>query len=131
MTEDQRVFLDRRLKVAIEQQPEIEALRVLLISHGGVELVAPPTFDPDMPSLIANGFVMSGSVVCEIMEASACHENVARLWTEKRPGLIGIGVGYALSEDGLWRQHSWGVRQAEIVETTTERLKYLGTCGKE
>lgn len=126
MTEDQRILLDRRLKTAIEQQPEIEPLRVLLISLGGIELVAPPTFDPDVPSLIASGSLMQGSIVCEVMEDSACHENVAQLWIEKRDGIIGVGTGYALSEDGLWRQHSWGVRQTEIVETTTERLKYFG-----
>jgi hypothetical protein len=50
---------------------------------------------------------MPGAVVCEVMEDSRCHENVARLWTDKRWGLVAIGTGYALSEDGLWRRHSW------------------------
>jgi hypothetical protein len=60
------------------------------------------------------------------MERSACHENVAQLWVTKSSGLTAIGTGYALSEDGLWRQHSWGVRRDGIVETTKVRVKYFG-----
>jgi hypothetical protein len=126
MTEEQRNLLDRRLRAAVEKQPEIETLRTLLLETGGVELVAPPTFDADVPKLIDAGYVMPGVVVSELMEDSGCHENVARLWTGKQYGLVGICTGYALTEDGLWRQHSWGVRQGEIIETTKERLKYFG-----
>ncbi len=47
-------------------------------------------------------------VIYRPMEPSRCHRNVARLWTEKKKGsrLVGIGTGYALSDDGLWRRHS-------------------------
>ena len=41
-------------------------------------------------------------------------------------GLIGIGTGYALSVDGLWRQHSWGVARDLIIESTEARVKYFG-----
>jgi hypothetical protein len=38
-----------------------------------------------------------------------------------------IGTGYALSEDGLWRQHSWGLREdGGVVETTSGREMYVG-----
>jgi hypothetical protein len=30
------------------------------------------------------------------------------------------------TEDGLWREHSWGVRDGEPVEATVARLKYFG-----
>jgi hypothetical protein len=40
--------------------------------------------------------------------------------------MVGIGTGYALSADGLWRQHSWGVRRQGILETTAPREKYFG-----
>jgi hypothetical protein len=61
----------------------------------------------------------------EFVEDGRCHENVSELWLEKKSGLVGIGVGYALS-GGLWRQHSWGVRDGEIVETTNSRTQYFG-----
>jgi hypothetical protein len=123
---DRRRFLRRRLHEAIEQQPEIRAFRRLLLSLGGLELVAPPRPDGDVPRLITAGFVMAGSVKLKIMERSSCHGNISRLWGRKRGGLVGNGTGYALSGDGLWRQHSWGIARQGIVETTQVRVKYFG-----
>jgi len=126
MDEDQRSLLRRRLRVAIAEQPEIRDLRALLLDIGGAELVAPPWPDCNVPELIRAGFVMEGRVKLRIMERSACHRNLSRLWGGKRNGLVGIGTGYALSGDGLWRQHSWGVGRRGIVETTQARVKYFG-----
>jgi hypothetical protein len=126
MTAQQRDLLARRLQAAIEPQPEIGALRALLLGIGGLEIVAPNQIDPDIGALISSGFAMESLVECEPMERSACHANVARLWIAKISGLIGIGTGYALSDDGLWRQHSWGIRRNGILETTKPRMKYFG-----
>ena len=39
-------------------------------------------------------------------------------------------TGYALSDDGLWRQHSWLIakpgRRWTVIETTCRRLLYYG-----
>src|SRR6185312_10293402 len=102
----------RRLRAAIISQPEIKLLRALLLELGGVELVA--AFDPDAPLLILSGFAMSGSVENKVMERNACHKNISVLWIAKQSRLVGIGTGYALSNDGLWRQHSWGIRRNGI-----------------
>ncbi len=69
-------------------------------------------------------------VHCETLEAGWCHRNVARVWVSRQPGIVGIGTGYALSEDGLWRQHSWGVLKNGILETTVARTKYFGVMLK-
>jgi hypothetical protein len=98
----------------------------MLLTIEGVELVAPPTADPDIPALVKTGSLMSGPVRLKVMTRSACHLNVARLWRRARRTLTGIGTGYVLSLDGLWRQHSWGMRGESIIETTVERLKYFG-----
>src|SRR4051794_38435785 len=37
------------------------------------------------------------------------HRNLGKLWMAVRRKLSAIGSGYALSDDGLWRQHSWGL----------------------
>lgn len=126
VTKEQRNLLSRRLRAAIKYQPEIKLLRTLLLELGGLELVAPIGFDPDAPVLIRSGSAISGSVESKVMEHSACHRNIAALWLAKRNRLVGIGTGYALSNDGLWRQHSWGVRRNSILETTKTRMKYFG-----
>jgi hypothetical protein len=74
---------------------------------------------------------MAGPLQIKIMSKSRCHENVARVWTRKRHGVLGIGTGYALSDDGLWRQHSWGVRREGVLETTVPRTKYFGLLLQE
>ena len=97
MQKAQERLLKTRLRVAIEQQPQIQQLRKVLLGLGGIQLVAPPQADPALSLLIEAGF-----------------------------GMVGIGTGYALSGDGLWRQHSWGLRREGILETTVERAKYFG-----
>lgn len=58
---------------------------------------------------------------------SQCHRNVAKLWVKKPRALSAIGTGYAPSDDGLWRQHSWGSRaDGKVVEPTVVRVKYFG-----
>jgi len=126
MTEEQQRLLSRRLQEATQQQPEIMTLRALLLARGGMELVAPPTLDADMGKLIEEGSDMVYSVVFNLLDEGRCHENAAELWSEGKECLSGIGTGYALSADGLWRRHSWIVRPGEIVETTEERVKYFG-----
>jgi hypothetical protein len=58
------------------------------------------------------------------MEEGYCHDNCELLFAKNR--ISTIYVGYALSEDGLWRYHSWGVNEDKIVETCSKRLIYYG-----
>jgi hypothetical protein len=126
MNPDRRILLANRLQSAISLQPEISDLRHLLLRAGGIELVAPPCHNPDIARLIDSGALHNGRIQLHAMQTSACHANVARIWGKNRWRLIGIGTGYALSEDGLWRQHSWGVRRSGILETTQVRSLYFG-----
>lgn len=45
-------------------------------------------------------------------------------------GRCSIATGYALSEDGLWRSHSWVIqpmkRTVRVWETTVKRVAYFG-----
>jgi hypothetical protein len=126
MTEKQRELLERRFFDAAKRQPELRSLRRLLLSFGGQFLVAPPKREPDISALLESGFVMFGPIKLVAMKASSCHQNIAALWKTRKHGIVGIGTGYALSEDGLWRQHSWGVRREGILETTRKRARYFG-----
>ena len=126
MDPEQKAFLNRRLRDAVSQQPELKRLKALLLRLGGDFLVAPPKPDQDISMLLEHGFVTSGPVTLKVMKSSSCHQNVASIWTKKKFGIVGIATGYALSDDGLWRQHSWGILRDGVLETTETRLKYFG-----
>src|ERR1700757_372604 len=126
MDPEQKAFLNRRLRDAVGQQPELKRLKALLLRLGGDFLVAPPKPDKDISMLLEHGFVTSGPVTLKVMKSSSCHQNVASIWTKKQSGIVGIATGYALSDDGLWRQHSWGILRDGVLETTETRLKYFG-----
>ena len=59
----------------------------------------------------------------------SCHENSAYFCLDN-PDCRAAMSGYALSEDGVWREHSWGVEKLSkgprLVETTVPRLAYYG-----
>lgn len=63
-------------------------------------------------------------------EPCHCHSNAAYMW-EANKGRCQIATGYALSDDGLWRQHSWIVQPLKVKyrvwETTVKRVAYFGT----
>jgi hypothetical protein len=104
----------------------LKRLKLFLLRLGGEFLVAPPSRDPDLSNLLEAGFLMGGPVTLKAMNASMCHQNVAAVWKSRRFGIVGVGTGYALSDDGLWRQHSWGILRTGVLETTVVRVKYFG-----
>src|SRR5215469_6773718 len=126
MTPEQKTFLNRRFSEAVSKQPELMQLKALLLRLGGDFLVVPPKPDQDVPMLLQQGFLTSGPIMHKLMKSSSCHRNVAAVWTKKKFGIVGIATGYALSDDGLWRQHSWGILRDGVLETTETRLKYFG-----
>lgn len=62
-------------------------------------------------------------------EPCHCHSNACNLY-EQNWDKTRICTGYALSEDGMWRQHSWLIwikdRSNQIIETTVKRVAYYG-----
>lgn len=72
------------------------------------------------------------------MEDNRCHDNLQCLWENME--VDDVYIGYALSEGGMWRSHSWGVRMVpgddtesewEVIETTVPRLMYWGVPDPE
>jgi hypothetical protein len=126
MDSEQKKFLEGRLRKAMGEQPDLRRLKAILLRLGGDFLVAPPKLDPDVPALLVRGFLMSGTVSLKSMRANSCHQNIASIWKTHRFEIVGVATGYALSEDGLWRQHSWGILRKGFLETTEECLKYFG-----
>lgn len=87
--------------------------------------------DPDLAALLARGEAFLAPVDLQRGKTSQCHENSARLWRRQHRALS-LVTGYGLSDDGLFRQHTWLLRnapkvsQARIIETTEPRILYYG-----
>jgi hypothetical protein len=130
------MFAERVAGVAAGEPAYVSAwneLRAKLLSLGESWDVV-PTFEREdlLETLLEYGELHQvEQIVMLTGEVGRCHDNVAALLQLSANGEIKLSVvgatGYALSEDGLWRQHSWGVgRNGEIYETTVARCAYFG-----
>ncbi|MCD8084592.1 MAG: hypothetical protein LUE86_14065 [Clostridiales bacterium] len=111
-------------------------LRDRLLAFGGSEACL-PIRDQDYDALMEYGQVWIGHQHITLRKGvpSRCHENSCYQWLKYRnqnTGTFGIATGYALSQDGMWRQHSWCIlkkpRSYRIIETTERRELYYGFC---
>lgn len=102
-----------------------------LKTFGGYEACM-PNYEEDALKILNRGQLWLGDKY-QIKQGrpSKCHANTCDLWLANKDTLtIAIATGYALSKDGIWRQHSWLVlknpRSVKIIETTTKRIAYFG-----
>lgn len=91
-----------------EMKKTLRALRDRILTFGGDEVLL-NTRDEDAEKVLERGQFFYGSKYMKKGEDCRCHQNAAYLWDANR-GRCQIATGYALSEDGLWRQHSWVVQ---------------------
>lgn len=56
----------------------------------------------------------------------SCHDNVVKMFHQNL--VDEAWAGYALSDDGLWRFHSWGRSAQGWIETTDLRCAYWGVA---
>lgn len=104
-------------------------LRKHLLNFAG-EATCLPAYEEDIDDILKYGQFWVGNNI-KIMKGlpSQCHYNSSRLW-EKNKKDCRICTGYALSDDGMWRQHSWVIwmkpRSNQIIETTVPRIVYFG-----
>jgi len=97
--------LDDRRAWFVGRYPILELLEKRLLEHGGKRLIYTPEIH-FAAELMEQGKFCEASAfrVSEEQTPSACHA-LARHWW--RMGHGEAFTGYALSEDGLWRAHSW------------------------
>lgn len=113
--------------------PDIITLHDRLLEIGGVETCF-PTFENDLDYILTYGQLWDNLTVnLRRGEPSQCHANSAKIWKKYQDSpdhKYAIVTGYALSTDGLWRQHSWILqikpRANVLIETTAPRLAYYG-----
>ena len=113
-----------------ENHTGISSLKAKLFALGGDEISSQPC--PFISVIASCGQLIDLPVTERRMEAIRCHYNVACLWDQRkeRGRLKAIITGYALSEDGIWHWHSWGLTRGltttRIIETTVIKLRYFG-----
>jgi hypothetical protein len=116
-----------RLQEAASQDSRWQILASRLLSIGGTTVCA--CLEEDMALILASGrtwIPKQKSIILAEGDSSHCHENTLLL-KEANPHLEAC-TGWALSNDGIWRQHSWCInpRNDTVVETTLRRLAYHG-----
>jgi ribosomal protein L32 len=104
--------------------PQWATLKGKLLSLGGTRVVWPGK-ESDLEELVTKGKVFSQPVCMQLGEPNRSHRNCALLWHEDMKN-VAVATGYALNNVGLWRQHSWAVKNGRIIETTERMLKYFG-----
>lgn len=125
----QRKFLEERARdMALESPDTVPLVEKLLSITGRFALV--PKVEDDLNALLDRGSILGGTATdrefsLKAGEPGQCHTNAALGW-RSAPGEYTIATGYGLSEDGIWRQHSWLMRGECVVETTVSRLLYYG-----
>lgn len=123
-------FYDARVAHFEAESPGYERLwrdlSAQILEHGGMIVCAYPEPDPDLlPTVVRGEYLPAENIRRMEGEPRECHQNTAKLW------VTGIAktvmTGYALSSDGIWRPHSWGLDENEtIVETTVHWIGYYG-----
>lgn len=126
-------WFQRTLPEMLIKHPKMDeklfTLREKLIDFAG-ESVCLPGYDEDLNNILEYGQFWLGNNI-KMMRGipSHCHANASRCW-EANKDKCRICTGYALSPDGMWRQHSWVIwmkpRSNQIVETTVPRVAYFG-----
>lgn len=113
---------------------DFQRLHAILLAIGGEETCF-PCMEEDMKAILERSYYHNGTSKMMKGRPSQCHGNVCELWQLNHDALdVRICTGYALSSDGLWRQHSWLVhnystktqQRMRIIETTEKRVAYYG-----
>ena len=111
----------------IERRPiprNLLPLKKTLLELGGERVVI--VLDSYEKDILRNGAPVVGGVpAIDGARPSSCHQTAAIL-AALAPRHRQIMTGYALSEDGCWRRHSWAMQGGEVVEPTEERVLYFG-----
>jgi len=82
--------------------------------------------DPLTSFLVDYGIVFSGPLLLKTCNHLAASDALSRIWKRRTHGMVGVGLGYALAEDGLWHEHCFGVLREGVLETVSRKEKYFG-----
>jgi hypothetical protein len=110
----------------------VEDLATRLLQLGGTKVCVQFT-DESWCELYVQGGEMCPTTSVRVVPGrpSNCHINCATLWGQHK-AQYRLATGYALSDDGVWRGHTWLVSlDGEVIETTVPRTSYFGVVFSE
>jgi hypothetical protein len=130
LSSEQKKFFKPKTQEAFKEYPYLKKLNSRLLKIGGIAVVLwnGTNSKEIVDQLLDSGEAAPGQkAVLQLGKVSGCHENSAALH-QKDPVRYEVRTGYALSEDGIWRPHSWVVdaENNDIIETTKNRTMYFG-----
>jgi hypothetical protein len=116
-----------RAKIIKRVKPEVRKLCAHLLNMGGERVVIPFVELGLCELLIDSGKVFSyKKLQIKKGEVRECHSNSATLWLASRTKYK-IATGYGLSDDDIWRRHSWIMStDNNLIETTIAHDIYFG-----
>lgn len=113
-------------EVSYLSKQDIKTLESILLDIGGKTAKIDKN-EPDFYNLLTRGILLDKpSDIMKVGEMCQCHKNSVFLW-EQNKRKYRIMTGYALSNSGIWHQHTWLIDKFDnIIETTVKREKYYG-----
>jgi hypothetical protein len=116
-----------RAKIVKRVKPEVRRLCSHLLRSGGERVVVPFEDVEFCEILVDIGKVISyKKLQTKHGEERECHRNSASLWLSNKTK-YNIATGFGLSDDGIWRRHSWIITfGGNLIETTIAREVYFG-----
>ena len=109
----------------LRKNKSFQQLERKLLKIDGIKVVPMP--DNSINTIVSKGKLFNNKSILKLGEPCNCHGNVGWQYLNKRLEGFKICTGYALTkDDGFWRQHSWGLLNNQIIETTIKREKYFG-----
>ena len=125
MDKEWKQRLEEMIAPQLQARPDLAKLRDKILEHGGEEVLVSEkeNLANEVQRLMTRGQYWSGKSRIKKMQHNQCHGNSRCLMQQ---GIGEVANGFALSPDGLWRNHSWVVTPTGIIETTVKRVGYFG-----
>jgi hypothetical protein len=96
-------------------QPHYAELEVKLLALSRGSRVIPRMLGPHLCELLERGAIIRGAVRLQPRgRDNRCHYNAAVRWL--RDPAATLCTGYVCGANKVWRQHSWNVRDGEILD---------------
>src|SRR5205085_2023148 len=110
-----------------EVSKDASKLEGKLLEAGGNYIAAKHQMetDPDLSRILSEGKFISTKGSMEMLgKDGECHQNAGKLFEERK--IDAIAIGYARTPPGpwedQWHQHTWGMKDGKIVETTRSNV---------